>query len=254
MDTLRYIPPIEASGPRQMAIDEAIFRCYDKGATPPTLRFFRFLPSAITVGYAQDIDSVINTDKCRELEIPFVRRITGGGTVYHDYDGEVTYSIVTDVIQGAIEDSFHTLLKPLISTLIDHGLDASFKPYNDILVGGRKISGSAQRRARRGMLQHGTLMYGTDLITLSEILLLDMDKLRARGANSFMDLVTTMEDELGYDIDPKELIYDLRESYKNEFGLDMVTGELTEEEIEMADQLEEKYSSQAWTYNRKWKP
>ncbi len=253
MDTIRYIPPIETSGPRQMAIDEAILRCYDKGSTPPTLRFFRFLPSAITVGYAQDIDAVINTDKCREHCIPFVRRITGGGTVYHDHDGEVTYSIVTDRIPGAIEDSFNELLQPLIATLIDHGLDAVFKPYNDILVGGRKISGSAQRRARKGMLQHGTLMYGTDLETLSEILLLDMDKLKARGANSFMDLVTTMEDELGYDIEPEELIEELKGSYDDNFELTLEEGELTGEELEMADELEEKYSSESWTYNRKWK-
>ncbi len=253
MDTLRYIPTIEASGPKQMAIDEAILRCYDKGSTPPTLRFFRFSPSAITVGYAQDIDTVINTDKCKELGIPYIRRITGGGTVYHDYDGEVTYSIVTDRMTGAIEDSFHHLLKPLISTLIDHGLDAVFKPYNDILVNSKKISGSAQRRARRGMLQHGTLMYGTDLETLSEILKLDMDKLKARGADSFMDLVTTMEDELGYDIEPEELIEELRSSYKERFGVRLETGELTDEEKELANELEEKYSSDPWTLNRKWK-
>lgn len=254
MDSLRYLPTIEASGTEQMAIDEAILRCYDKGLSPPTLRFFRFLPSAITIGYAQDVDTVIDTDRCRELDIPFVRRVTGGGTVYHDYQGEVTYSVVTDKIQGAIEDSFHLLLKPLILTLRDYGLDATFKPYNDILVGGKKISGSAQRRGRKGMLQHGTLMYGTDLLTLSEILLLNLEKMKAKGANSFLDLVTTMEDELGYDIDPVGLIKDLKRSYENNFELPLKVGELTDEENETADELEKKYSSESWTYRRWWKP
>ncbi len=254
MDKLRYIPTVEATGTEQMAIDEAILRCYDKGISPPTLRFFRFMPSAITIGYAQEVENVIDTDKCRELDIPFVRRVTGGGTVYHDYDGEVTYSVVTDRIPGAIEDSFHSLLKPLILTLQDYGLDATFKPYNDILVGGKKISGSAQRRGRKGMLQHGTLMYGTDLMTLSDILLLDLEKLKAKGANSFLDLVTTMEDELGYDIHPEKLIKDLKSSYEENFDLPLEVGELSDEEKELADQLKKKYSSDSWTYQRRWKP
>ncbi len=253
MDTLRYIPTIEDTGTRQMAIDEAILRCYDMGLSPPTLRFFRFMPSAITIGYAQYVERVIDTRRCQELGIPFVRRVTGGGTVYHDYKGEVTYSIVTDKIPGAIEDSFHLLLKPLILTLRDYGLDATFKPYNDILVDGKKISGSAQRRGRKGMLQHGTLMYGTDLMTLSNILILDLDKLKARGANSFLDLVTTMEDELGYDIDPMSLIKDLKIAYRDNYGLPLEAGELNDSELEMARDLEAKYSSESWTYGRRWK-
>lgn len=249
---LRYIPVIDAPGTRQMALDEAILRCYDKGISPPTLRFFRFLPSAITIGYAQDVDKVIDTEKCMELGMPYVRRITGGGTVYHDHQGEVTYSVVTDKIPGAIEDSFHLLLKPMIQTLEDYGLDASFKPYNDILVGGKKISGSAQRRGRSGMLQHGTLMYGTDLKTLSDILLLDEEKLKAKGVNSFMELVTTMEDELRYDVAPEELIKSLKKSYKVHSTLK--EGDFTAEELKMADELEDKYSSTSWTYDRRWKP
>ncbi|MFO8109518.1 MAG: biotin/lipoate A/B protein ligase family protein [Thermoplasmata archaeon] len=253
MDKIRYIPTIEDNGPRQMAIDEAILRCYDKGLSPPTLRFFKFSPSAITMGYAQDVKNVIDTDRCRELDMPYVRRITGGGTVYHDLQGEITYSIVTDKISGSIEDSFHHLLKPIINTLQGYGLDAAFKPYNDILVNGKKISGSAQRRAKKGMLQHGTLMYATDLSTLASILLLDEEKLRAKGAGSFFDLVTTMEDELGRKLDPDELIIDMKDAYKKHLQVELVPDELNEEELDMVDKLTKKYSDERWTYNRKWK-
>ncbi len=253
MDEIRYIPTIEGSGPRQMAVDEAILRCYDKGLSPPTLRFFKFSPSAITMGYAQDVDGVIHTERCRELGMPYVRRITGGGTVYHDLQGEITYSIVTDIIPGAIEDSFHHLLKPIIDTLRDYDLEAEFKPYNDILVNGKKISGSAQRRGRKGMLQHGTLMYATDLSTLASILKLDMDKLRARGAKSFFDLVTTMEDELGWKPEPDDLIGEMKEAYGKHLGVKIVPGALNEHELQMADELTLKYSHESWTYNRKWK-
>lgn len=234
-----------------MAIDEAILRCYDKGISPPTLRFFKFSPSAITMGYAQDVDDVIDTQRCRDLNIPYVRRVTGGGTVYHDLQGEITYSIVGDKIPGSIEDSFHHLLQPIINTLIDYDLDAVFKPYNDILVNRKKISGSAQRRARIGLLQHGTLMYATDLSTLASILLLDEEKLQAKGAKSFFDLVTTMEDELGWKPDPDELIDAMKQEYQKHLDVKLVEEGLTREELKMVEDLEKKYSSEEWTYDRK---
>ncbi|MFO7991600.1 MAG: biotin/lipoate A/B protein ligase family protein [Thermoplasmata archaeon] len=252
MEELRYIPVIEADGPTQMATDEALLRSFDEGGSPPTLRFFRFKPSAITVGYAQDIPDVIDVDRCDEKGIPFVRRITGGGTVYHDYYGEITYSIVTDRPSGSIEDSFHHLLTPIIDTLIDYELDAVFKPYNDILVGGRKISGSAQRRGRKGMLQHGTLMYATDLKTLSEILILDEKKLRAKGAKNFLDLVTTMEDELGYRPEVDELIEDMKGEYQRYFDVKNIESGLTEKEEELVEFYKERYRSYSWNYNRDW--
>ncbi len=251
MDEIRYIPTIEDTATRQMAIDEAILRCYDKGLSPPTLRFFKFSPSAITMGYAQDVDDVIDTQRCNELEIPYVRRVSGGGTVYHDLQGEITYSIVTDKISGNIEESFHHLLKPIIDTLRDYDLDAVFKPYNDVLVNRKKISGSAQRRARKGMLQHGTLMYATDLSTLASILKLDEEKLRAKGAKSFFDLVTTMEDELGWKPEPDELIDAMKVEYERHLGLPLREGELNEKELEMVNKLERKYASEEWTYERK---
>ncbi len=252
MESMRYLPPMEMNGQRQMALDEALLRGFDKGISPPTLRFFQFSPSCITMGYAQNTDEVIHTDICDELGIPYIRRITGGGTVYHDLEGEITYSIVGPKREETVEDSFYRLLKPMIETLRKFDLDAVFKPYNDILVNKRKISGSAQRRGKKGMLQHGTLMYATDLETLSKILVLDEDKLRARGAKSFMDLVTTIEDELGWTPKPEDLIEDLKASYEEHMGIEIEDGKLTKDEIKLVDKFEDRYRSESWTYNRKW--
>ncbi len=253
MKRLRYIPTIEGPAHEQMAIDEAILMAFDNEDVPPTLRFFRFHPSAITVGYSQDIPQVIDTDRCEEYGIPFVRRITGGGTVYHDYKGEITYSIVTEQEKGrSIQDSFEYLLNPIIETLNEYGLKARFKPYNDILVSKRKVSGSAQRRGKRGLLQHGTLMYSTDLEILSDILLLDEEKLKAKGVDSFFELVTTMENELNSKLDPEELIEKMRNNYEDYFDTDMEEKGLTSKEKEYAEKLKEKYKSTGWTYNKIW--
>lgn len=250
-EDFRYIPPIQAPAHRQMAIDESILRCYDKGICEPTLRFFTFEPSSITVGYSQDIDEVIHTGRCEELGIPYVRRPTGGGTVFHDVKGEITYSIVTEKMEGEIEESFHELLKPIIEVMQDMGLDARFKPYNDILIGKKKVSGSAQKRGKKGLLQHGTLMYSTDLETLADILKLDQEKMKEKGASSFFDLVTTMERELGEDVDKKELMGRMKDHYGSHLG-GLEEKELYKEEIEMAERLENKYKDESWTMNRRW--
>lgn len=252
MDEFRYIPPIESNAFEQMAIDEAILRSFDEDESPPTIRFYRFKPSAITLGYTQDIDETIDTKACEQHDIPYVRRITGGGTVFHDHDGEITYSMVADKIEGKIEESFFTLLEPIIETLKNYDLDARFKPYNDILVEKRKISGSAQRRGKKGMLQHGTLMYATDLEVLSEILKVDDEKLKARGAESFTDLVTTVEDEIGWKPDPEELIEDMKSSYERVLGIKTVEDGLNDNEKEHMKKFKEKYRSEDWNYNRIW--
>ena len=160
--------------------------------------------------------------------------------------------MVTDKIEGEIEESFFTLLKPIIETLKAYDLDAKFKPYNDILVERRKISGSAQRRGKKGMLQHGTLMYATDLDTLSEILKVDEEKLKERGADSFTDLVTTIEDEIGWKPEPDELIEDMKSSYERVLDIETVEEELNEREEELKEKFKSKYESSDWNENRNW--
>ncbi|MEF8832302.1 MAG: biotin/lipoate A/B protein ligase family protein [Candidatus Thermoplasmatota archaeon] len=249
----RYIPLIETGPERQMAIDEAILRSFDRGNCIPTFRFFRFKPSAITLGYSQSIDETIDVQTCEDYDIPYVRRITGGGTVFHDYGGEITYSVVTEKIEGDIEESFRELLEPIMETLKEFGLEPKFKPYNDILVNQKKISGSAQRRGKKGLLQHGTLMFATDLEKLAEILKIDHEKLEEKGAESFLDLVTTIEKKTGTKPEPNELIDVMREKYEEYFGKKIKREELKKEEIELADELEEKYRSEKWLKERRWR-
>ncbi len=248
----RYVPLIEDTAERQMAIDEAILRNFDESDDPvPTFRFFRFRPSAITLGYSQPVEKTIDVEKCDDHDIPYVRRVTGGGTVFHDYVGEITYSVVTHRMEGEIEESFRVLLNPLIEAIKEFGLEAKFKPYNDILVNKKKISGSAQRRGKKGLLQHGTLMFATDLEKLSDILKLDEEKLKKKGAGSFLDLVTTMEIESGKKPDPDELLEVMRDKYDDYFDNQVEEQGLNEREEELASKLEGKYASNDWLYDRK---
>ncbi len=249
---VRYVPPVEADAERQMAIDESILRNFDEGNSPPTFRFYRFKPSAITLGYSQSVEETIDVQRCEKHDIPFIRRITGGGTVFHDYRGEITYSIITEKIEGDIEESFKELLQPVMTTLEDYGLEPEFKPYNDILVDKKKISGSAQRRGKKGLLQHGTLMFDTDLERLSQILKIDKKKLEEKGADSFLDLVTTMQEEIGEKPKVDDLIDVMKENFKSHLEENVYREGLKEVERERASRLEKKYGSDNWTYERSW--
>lgn len=80
--------------PTQMSIDEAIALARPKGETPNTVRLYRWNPSAVSLGYFQSVEKEVNLEACEEKGVDVIRRITGGGAVYHDYDGEITYSLV----------------------------------------------------------------------------------------------------------------------------------------------------------------
>ena len=77
-----------------MAVDEAILRCRAANSVPNTLRFYRWKPSAVSIGRFQKLENEVNLKNCAKLGVDTVRRISGGGTVFHDSEGEVTYSVI----------------------------------------------------------------------------------------------------------------------------------------------------------------
>ncbi len=237
---------------RQMAIDEAILKLHDKGESPPTLRFYIFNPSSITIGYFQKIRDAVNLEKAHELSIPVVRRISGGGSVYHDRNGEVTYSIVLPCtgLFTSIAKSYEIILRGLIKALDLLGVNAKYIPPNDVIVKGKKISGSAQARISASLLQHGTLLYAANLSVMEAVLKAPKKKLLDHGATSIRDRVTTLEIELGAKIHRGKIIEALIQGFSEELDLELNEGELSEKEEKLISELEEKYKSREWNYRR----
>ncbi len=145
-------------GSVNMAIDE-YFLCSDDG-NEDILRIYGWKPPCISIGYFQKAESVVDIQYCRKNNIDIVRRMTGGGTVYHD--DELTYSVITNEtkVPEDIVESFRFLSEPIIKALKEIGIDAGFEPINDICVSGKKISGNAQTRKNSRILQHGTVLLG----------------------------------------------------------------------------------------------
>src|SRR4030042_3700244 len=97
MDTWRLLPIETCHAAVNMAIDEAILNARIANQVPNTLRLYRWQPSAVSIGKNQKPENEVYLDTAKKLGVDVVRRISGGGTVYHDFEGEVTYSVIARV-------------------------------------------------------------------------------------------------------------------------------------------------------------
>lgn len=237
-----------------MAIDESILKHVVAGKSPCTLRFYRWQPSAVSIGYFQGIEEEVDLKACEAHGVDVIRRLTGGGAVYHDYEGEITYSVtMPDDYPGlprSILDSYDLLCKGLVLGLQSLGMPAEFKPINDIIVGARKISGNAQTRRFHGMLQHGTILCTVDAPLMFTLLKVPNEKIRDKLIAGVEERVTSIKREMGA-VDRDQVTQALIEGFTTALNIDLAPGELSEDELTLADQLrEERYASHAWTYKR----
>ena len=173
----RLIREEARDGPMQMALDEVAADTAADGG-PRTVRVYRWAPSTLSVGYGQEPDTV-DWATCADKGVSVTRRQTGGGGIYHDADGDISYSIVAprSELPGDLLDAYHLLCEPVLDALGELGIDADYAadsvpavwspacylralhPAHDVVAAGRKISGNAQYRRRESVVQHGSITY-----------------------------------------------------------------------------------------------
>ncbi|MBI9051858.1 MAG: lipoate--protein ligase family protein [Anaerolineaceae bacterium] len=230
-----------------MAIDEAIMEGVRLGTTLPTIRFYGWSPSAVSIGIFQGIHNEVNLQETKKQGVDVVRRMTGGGAVYHDKLGEVTYSIIAPVdhFPSNIMASYELICADILSALSSMGIEAKFVPVNDILVKEQKISGNAQTRRDGILLQHGTILYQVDVETMFSLLNVSEQKISDKLIKSVKKRVTSVIDQ------GKATMVDLQRALESGFSQDrqIVQGNYTDLELERATVLvKEKFSSEAWNF------
>lgn len=238
-----------------MAIDEALCILRSEGRSPNTLRFYRWNPSAVSIGYFQLLEQEVNLQACHALGVDVIRRMTGGGAVYHSFEGEITYSLIVDqrlpLIPTDILRSYNFICGGVVMALKKLGIEAEFKPINDIVVNGKKISGNAQTRRRNVVVQHGTILLDTDIKTMFTVLKVSKEKISDKLIQSVEDRVTTIRRELRRKVSDKEVTAALIESFTRILGVEPYAGTLSEEEMKLAVKLcEEKYKTREWIFTR----
>lgn len=260
----RMLPRRVLPAAENMAIDEAVFRLSREGL-PPTLRFFGWDPSAVSLGYFQKTSREIDVEACRQAGIDIVRRPTGGKAVLHEH--ELTYSISAAVdhplftgdILGTyrvISDCIAEALRRLglVPEMASEGRSAAGTPLEaycfaapsryELLVGGRKICGSAQVRTSGSFLQHGSLLIDIDPARAAAVM-----RVSAEGVAAS---TTTLREQLGRAIGADELARVLRGAFEDTLGIILVDEGLTEAEEELKQQLmAKKYSTDRWNLEGK---
>jgi lipoate-protein ligase A len=224
-----------------MAIDEALIENIGQA---PVLRIYGWRPAAISVGYFQSIKEEVDLEKCSQLGVDVVRRLTGGGTVLHEF--ELTYSFITKQYQQNIMESCRWICDAIVMSINRLGFDASFVPLNDIVVNGKKVSGSAQTRRKGVLLQHGTLLLSVDVDKMFSVLKVPSEKLRDKIVKDVKERVTSLA---GTTFD--DMASSLKTSFAEKFDAKLVADTMSTEEISRAKWLaERKYSSKEWNFRR----
>ena len=240
-----------------MAIDEAILTARTRNLAPNTIRFYRWNPSAVSIGKFQNIENEVQLDKCKKYGVDVVRRITGGGAVYHDTEGEITYSVVAnkkDLKAENINAVYAKFYGGIAEALKILGINADFNEGNaktcpNLIVNSKKISGSAQSHKRGVVLQHGTLLVDVDLEEMFTFLRVPWAKTCMKVINVAKNKITSIKKELGKTVSVEEVNNALSEGFKKALNIQLLEGELTPYENEIAKKLyKEKYTTDGWNF------
>jgi lipoate-protein ligase A len=242
-----------------MAIDEAILTARTANRVPNTLRLYRWQPSAVSIGKNQNPHTELYVDNCRKMGIDIVRRITGGGTVFHSAEGEVTYSVITQTttLGKDIPTTYQHIYAAITDALRLLGIPADYNTGNakncpNLTVNNKKISGSAQAIRKSTVLQHGTILLDIDLKKMFTLLRVPWAKTRMQVVNVAKNKITSIKETLGHTVSAETAANALSIGFKNAFGIHLTNGELTPFELELAQQLcKEKYATDNWNFSGK---
>lgn len=245
----RVVRPEKHNAYMNMALDEAVMEFVGSGLSPNTIRFYEWANSSVAIGYFQKIYDEINVNFCEEKKIDFVRRITGGGSMYLDRKGEITYSVISNKndFPKDINECYKLVSCWLIKALESIGINSKFRPINDITVEEKKISGSAQTRRHGAVMVHGTLLYDLDFRKMFKALKISEEKLSDKLIKKAEESVTSVSNYVEI---PKKQVHEVLIQAFTE-GKSFDFGRWSSEEMNKAVELvNSKYKTREWNFKR----
>ncbi len=204
-----------------IAINRAMLEAHQQGHISHTLRFLRFTPSAL-VGFHQSVEQELRTDYCAAHGIAIQRRITGGGAIYFD-ETQIGWELYLDrraLGTADMQEISRRLCEMAAAGIRRLGVDAHFRPRNDIEVHGRKISGTGGAFEGDSIMYQGTLLIDFDIEKMLRVLRIPAEKLSDKAIASARERVANLKDLLGVLPDRELVMRSLAESFAEGFGVE----------------------------------
>ena len=241
---MKYIDWRATDPQLNLAFEEYVFDQMDKNES-----YFLLWQNdnAVIVGKHQNTIEEINQEYVRQNSIKVVRRLSGGGAVYHDL-GNLNFTfIVNDDSKDQFD--FQTFTRPLVNALKTLGVNAEFNSRNDIAIDGKKFSGNSQYAKRGRILHHGTILFNSKLTTIQSALKVKNDKIESKGIKSIKSRVTNIAEYLDEDYTLENFKKALLAAMFENDHLEEIT--LSDAAIHDIEQLKaDKYATWDWNYGK----
>lgn len=230
-----------------LALDDVLAREVASGRRAPTLRIWEWERPAIIIGNFQSLRNEVDMEACDRLGVEVVRRVTGGGAMFVEPGSTITYSLYApgELVEGMdVAQSYAFLDGWVLKALNDLGVEAVYKPLNDITSPTGKIGGAAQKRYAGGtVLHHVTMAYDMDADRMTQVLRIGREKLSDKGIASAGKRVDPVRSQTG--MDRRAVIAHMLDTFRTLNG--GTEGAITEEEIRAAGELARaKFATPEW--------
>ncbi|QHX35654.1 lipoate protein ligase A [Spiroplasma sp. TIUS-1] len=204
--------------------------------------------NSIIVGRNQNVASEVNLEIANKDFVKIVRRNTGGGTVFHDL-GNVNFSIIYPDHNNTAVSMFKNSLQPVIETLNKLGAPAEIRGKNDIVLNGKKISGNAMWKSGNRFLQHGTLLFNSNLDKIQKYLTGSKDKIKTKSVSSVKSNVTNINNEVSEKIDIENFKFKLLDQYLTKQEIKTIILD-NQDQLNVEQIVKNKYSQNSWNLNK----
>lgn len=253
LKSFRLLDTGPLSAAANMALDKIILEETAKGSSPPTLRFLQFKPSAALVGYHQDVNLEIRSEFCQANGIDINRRHTGGGSIYFQESalGWELFGVPGEYpFMGSYEVILNKICSIAASGISQLGVNARFRPRNDIEVNGRKISGTGGTTISHGFMFQGTLLIENQVELFLKALRVPVEKLKKREIESLMDRICFLSDLVRPAPSLRAIEDALAAEFETKLGVQFTAGELTDVEKRRLAEEVDYFKSPRWIMSR----
>ncbi|CAN5729993.1 hypothetical protein BH24CHL4_BH24CHL4_17750 [soil metagenome] len=241
--------PQQATTPLlNMALDEVLTLRVGRGERPPTLRIWGWSSGCVVLGRFQSVRNEIYEGAAAANGVELVRRISGGGAMFIEPEGAITYSIHAPeaMVKGmSFAASYAFFDAWVIDALRELGVDAWYEPLNDLTSSGGKIGGAAQARRGGAVLHHTTMAYQMNVPAMLQVLRIGQEKISDKGIRSAEKRVGPLSQQT--DLSREAIIDHLAASFDEHYGL--TEGQVTGDEMaEAEDLVRTRFGTREWLY------